>query len=82
VAMHASSPLEVAKPIGPVENLTGYAGAAAYLGIPVATVRSMVCRGTIPFYRLSPRLVRFDLRELREWCAHKRNVPAAAGGGR
>jgi excisionase family DNA binding protein len=38
----------------------GYWQAAEYLGIKVATLRSLVCRKQIPHIRLTPRLVVFD----------------------
>jgi excisionase family DNA binding protein len=38
--------------------------AAAHLGISTRTVRRRIADGTIPAYRLGPRLLRIDLDEL------------------
>lgn len=52
-----------------------YAEAAAYIGVKVPTLRSMVCRKQVPHIRLSGKLVRFDVDELDAWLrAH--SVPA------
>jgi excisionase family DNA binding protein len=45
-------------------RLVDYEIAARYLGIPVGTLRSMVCRRQIPHVRLSARVVRFELAAL------------------
>jgi excisionase family DNA binding protein len=42
-------------------RLITYEAAAEYLGIPIGTLRSMVCRKQIPYVRLSARVVRFEL---------------------
>ena len=47
----------------------GYADAATYIGIPVGTLRSLVCRRLVPHIRLGPRLVRFDLATIDRWLA-------------
>ena len=53
-----------------------YAGAAAHLGIPLGTLRSMVCRRQVPHIRISARIVVFELTELDAWIdAHR--VPVA-----
>lgn len=39
------------------------------LGIPVGTLRSMVCRRQIPHIRISPRIVVFDVAALEAWIA-------------
>lgn len=44
-----------------------YQDAASYLGIKVATLRSMVSRRQVPHIRLGPQLVRFDIDELEKW---------------
>lgn len=44
-----------------------YADAAAYLGIKVGTLRSMVARKQVPHIRLGGKLVRFDVAELDAW---------------
>jgi len=57
----------------------GYREAAAHLGIPVGTLRMLVCRGRIPHVRLGPRFVRFDVAKLEEWMtAHEVQVAVAA----
>lgn len=42
----------------------GYDEAARYLGIKIATLRSLVCRKQVPHIRLTPRLVVFDRDQL------------------
>ena len=53
----------------PPAGRVNYATAAKYLGIPEGTLRSMVCRGQLPFVRLSSRIVVFDLAVLDTWIA-------------
>ena len=42
------------------------------IGIPVGTLRSMVCRRQVPHIRISPRVVVFDVAALEEWIAVRR----------
>lgn len=49
-----------------------YREAARMLGIPVGTLRSMVCRRQIPHIRISPRIVVFDVAALEAWIATRR----------
>ncbi len=49
-----------------------YRDAARLLGIPVGTLRSMVCRRMVPHIRISPRIVVFDVAALEEWIASRR----------
>jgi len=49
-----------------------YRDAARLLGIPVGTLRSMVCRRQVPHIRISPRVVVFDVATLEEWMAARR----------
>lgn len=49
----------------------GYDEAAKYLGVKVATLRSLVCRKQIPHVRLTPRLVVFDRDQLDEFIRAK-----------
>jgi len=49
-----------------------YREAARLLGIPVGTLRSMVCRRQIPHIRISPRVVVFDVGALEEWIGARR----------
>lgn len=49
-----------------------YREAARLLGIPVGTLRSMVCRRQVPHIRISPRVVVFDVAALDEWIALRR----------
>lgn len=53
----------------------GYAAAAAYLGVTVGTLRSMVHRGTVPHLRYGPRQVRFDRQDLDRWLDDRRVAP-------
>ena len=57
--------------------LIGYPEAAAYLGVAVGTLRSMVSRRQIAHVRLSARVVRFDLADLDAMIAQRR---VAVGG--
>lgn len=50
-------------------KLLDYEQAAAYLSVPVGTLRAMVHRKTIPHHRLGPRTVRFDRADLDAWLA-------------
>jgi hypothetical protein len=49
-----------------------YRDAARLLGIPVGTLRSMVCRRQVPHIRISPRVVVFDAASLEDWIAKRR----------
>ncbi len=49
-----------------------YREAARLLGIPVGTLRSMVCRRQVPHIRISPRVVVFDVGVLEAWIAARR----------
>jgi len=49
-----------------------YREAARLLGIPVGTLRSMVCRRQVPHIRISPRVVVFDAASLEDWIARRR----------
>jgi hypothetical protein len=49
-----------------------YREAARMIGIPVGTLRSMVCRRQVPHIRISPRVVVFDVAALEEWIAVRR----------
>lgn len=49
-----------------------YREAARLIGIPVGTLRSMVCRRQVPHIRISPRVVVFDVAALEEWIAARR----------
>lgn len=49
-----------------------YDGAAAFLNIPVATLRSMVHRKQIPHIRIGGRLVLFDRTDLERWLDERR----------
>lgn len=49
-----------------------YRDAARLLGIPVGTLRSMVCRRSVPHIRISPRVVVFDVGALEDWIASRR----------
>lgn len=59
--------------IGPdTSRLWDYAATAAYLGLSVGTLRSMVSRRQIPHVRLSKRLVRFAVEDLESVIAARR----------
>ena len=49
-----------------------YREGARVLGIPVGTLRSMVCRRQVPHIRISPRVVVFDVAALDEWISLRR----------
>jgi excisionase family DNA binding protein len=49
-----------------------YREAARLLGIPVGTLRSMVCRRQVPHIRISPRVVVFDAASLEDWISQRR----------
>ncbi len=49
-----------------------YREAARLIGIPVGTLRSMVCRRQVPHIRISPRVVVFDVVALEAWIASRR----------
>lgn len=49
-----------------------YREASQLIGIPVGTLRSMVCRRQVPHIRISPRVVVFDVAALEEWIALRR----------
>lgn len=53
------------------------AEAAEYAGVCSKTIRRRIADGTLPGYRLGPRLLRVDLDELD---TVMRRVPAASGG--
>ena len=57
-----------------------YREAARLLGIPVGTLRSMVCRRQIPHVRISPRVVVFDVAALDAW-VRARCVGVACASG-
>jgi excisionase family DNA binding protein len=49
-----------------------YREAAAWLGLPMATLRTLVARGQVPHRRISERIVLFAPEELRAWMAARR----------
>jgi excisionase family DNA binding protein len=49
-----------------------YKQAANWLGVPTATVRSLVFQRKIPHHRISKRVVLFDPAELQSWWASTR----------
>ena len=53
-----------------------YLEAATITGVAVGTLYALVARKQIPFYRLSKRLVVFDVDELNDWMQARRNVRA------
>jgi excisionase family DNA binding protein len=64
---------------GPGQRLLDYPSAAAYLGVPIGTLRSMVSRKQVPHIRLTARVVRFDLAELDAMIEARR---VTIGGGK
>lgn len=55
-----------------VTRFLTYAQAAAYLALPIGTLRAMVHRKAIPHVRIGPRTVTFELADLDRWIAqHK-----------
>ena len=58
-------------------RLLNYTEAAAYLSMPIGTLRALVCRRRVPHIRLTGRLVKFDPAELDAWInAHRVPSPA------
>ncbi len=49
-----------------------YREAARMLGIPIGTLRSMVCRRQVPHIRISPRIVVFEVAALNAWITARR----------
>lgn len=49
-----------------------YAQAAAYLALPIGTLRAMVFNKRIPHFRISERKVTFDVADLDEWLRSRR----------
>lgn len=49
-----------------------YRDAARMLGIPIGTLRSMVCRRQVPHVRISPRIVVFEVASLTAWVTERR----------
>jgi len=58
-----------------------YREAARLIGIPVGTLRSMVCRRQVPHIRISPRVVVFDVAALEAWIAARCVGVANDGAG-
>ena len=52
-----------------------YVEAAAYVGVPVGTLRSMVSRRQVPHIRLAARIVVFDVAQLDAWIAERSVAP-------
>jgi excisionase family DNA binding protein len=48
-------------------DVINYKTAAQFLGVPVGTVYSLVCRKQIPHIRLGRRFVRFKRQDLLKW---------------
>lgn len=70
---NATSEPSAPAPAGSGRRIVDYTGVSQYLGIPKATLRARVSRGDdIPYMRLGPRLVRFDLDEIDAWLTTKR----------
>lgn len=55
-------------------KLLNYRQAAEFIGVTLGTLYSMVARRMVPHHRIGPRLVRFDLTELRAWL-ERNSVP-------
>ncbi len=49
--------------------------AADYAGVPVRTLRSWISRGELPAYRIGPRLIQIDLRDID---ALRRRIPTVS----
>lgn len=54
---------------------------SAVLGIPKATLYSMVCRAEIPHVRLGRRQVRFPVAEIEAWLRDRFVRPGSGGAG-
>ena len=64
---------------GPPRRLASLATAAAYADVSTRTLRRYISQGRLTGYRVGPRLVKVDLRELE---ALARPIPTARGRGR
>lgn len=56
------------------DKVVGYDGAERITGICVGTLYSLVAHKEIPHYRISKRLVRFRVCELRSWMDSRREA--------
>ncbi len=54
----------MSKPSAPTRRLYPFADAHAYLSISGRTLRALMAAGAIPFIRVSPRRIAFDLADL------------------
>lgn len=55
-----------------VPRRLNYPEAAAFVGVKLSTLRSLVSRGQVPHIRLTARLVVFDEKSLGAWLESKR----------
>ena len=53
-------------------KMINYEKVSKLIGVNVNTIYSMVHKGQIPFYRLSKRLVMFNVDEIEAWMASKK----------
>ena len=53
-------------------KMINYEKVSKLIGVNVSTIYSMVHKGQIPFYRLSKRLVMFNVDEIEAWMASKK----------
>lgn len=58
------------------DPLLTYRQAADLLGVRLPTLYAMVSKRTVPFVRLSGRMVRFHPRDLDRWIAERRVLPS------
>jgi excisionase family DNA binding protein len=61
-----------------MEEILDYREAAKVTGLPVGTLRALVCRRQIPHYRLGKRIVRFKQSELEQWLRDRHVAPLRA----
>ena len=59
----------------PVNTRLDYKSAAAYLGLSEFTLRRYVSLGFIPYLKLGPKLVRFNIQDLEKWLESRKVKP-------
>jgi excisionase family DNA binding protein len=64
------------------DEMMDYVTAAAFLGVKVATLYSMVSRGQVPHTRIGRRLVRFPRTALAKWITTCTFVPGETRGAK
>lgn len=74
------APRTAAPPVDPPAQLLTLDDAALAAGVHRETIRRWIAKGVVPAYRVGPRLVRIDAREL-ERATHRHRIGAQPIGG-